>query len=139
MHPETDMGLTTRYPTAEETLEGPMNSSLEAARQSDSDRLFEMANLFPKHTGLLFVVWISTGQGVQHDVWVKVSYGPRAIPSQMTSAALHPDVHVVEGNMPPENLALLRRWITLNEAVILQYWEGQIDTIDAIRVLKPIQ
>lgn len=98
-----------------------MESSLEAARQSDSDRLFEIANLFPKHTGLPFVVWISTGQGVQHDVRVKVSYGPNAIPSQMISVALRPDVRVVEGNMPPENLALLRQWIALNEAVILRY------------------
>lgn len=79
-----------------------MNSSLEAAQQSDSDRLFEMANLPPKHTGLPFVVWISTGQGVQHDVRVTVSDGLRAIPSQVISVALHPDVPVVEGTIPPE-------------------------------------
>ena len=116
-----------------------MNSSLEAARQSDSDALFEMANLFPKHTGLPFVVWISTGQGVQHDVRIKASSSPKAIPSQMISIALRPDVHVVEGYMSPENLALLRQWIALNERIILRYWEGLIDTVDAIQALKPIQ
>ena len=116
-----------------------MNSSLEAAQQSDSDALFEMANLFPKHTGLPFVVWISTGQGVQHDVRIKVSSSAKAIPSQMISVALRPDVHVIQGHMSPENLALLRQWIALNEPVILRYWEGAIDTIDAIKALKPIQ
>lgn len=120
-------------------MESPLNSSLEAAGQSDSERLFEMANLFPKHTGLPFVVWISTGQGIQHDVRVKVSSGPKAIPSQMISVALRPDVHVIEGHMSPDHLTLLRQWIALNHAVILRYWEGQIDTIDAIQALKSIR
>jgi hypothetical protein len=114
-------------------------SSLEAIQQSDSDALFEMANLFPKHTGLPFVVWISTGQGVPHDVRVKVSSGPRAIPSQMISVGLRPNIHVVDGHMSSEHLTLLRRWIELNEQVIMQYWEGQVDTIDAINALRPIR
>ncbi|HEY7305488.1 MAG TPA: hypothetical protein VH601_15295 [Bryobacteraceae bacterium] len=108
-------------------------------RQSGSDALFEMANLFPKHTGLPFVVWISTGQGVQHDIRVKVSQGPRAVPSQMVSVALRPMVHVVNGYMTPEHLALLARWIDLNRDVLIRYWEGTIDTIDAMRAIQPIQ
>jgi hypothetical protein len=115
-----------------------MNRPLETPQKSDSDTLFEMANLFPKHTGLPFVVWISTGQGIQHDVRVKVSLGPRAIPSRMISVALRPTVHVVEGNLSAEDLALLRQWIELNEAVILRYWEGEIDTIDAMKAIVPL-
>jgi hypothetical protein len=57
----------------------------------------------------------------------------------MISVGLRPDVHVIEGYMSPENLALLRQWIALNDRVILQYWEGLIDTVDAIKALKPIQ
>ena len=109
-----------------------------ASHSAELDRLFEMANLFPKHTGLPFVVWISTGQGVQHDVRVKVSTGPKVIPSEMTSVALRPDVHVVEGDMSASDLALLARWIELNRDVILRYWEGSIDTIDAMQSIQTI-
>ena len=103
------------------------------ARQSESDALFEMANLFPKHTGLPFVVWISIGQGVRNEVRVKVSPGPKAIPSQMTSVAIRPNVHVIQGEISPTDLNLLTRWIELNEDVILRYWDGSIDTVDAMR------
>ena len=120
-----------------------MNNSPELesvdGNSDELDRLFEMANLFPKHTGLPFVVWISTGQGVQHDVRVKVSTSPRAIPSQMISVALRPNVHVVQGNLTPSDLALLARWIELNRDVILRYWEGSIDTIEAMRAIQPLR
>lgn len=42
---------------------------------------FELANLFPKHTGLPFVVWISARGGARHDVRVKVSRGAEALPA----------------------------------------------------------
>jgi hypothetical protein len=41
-------------------------------------------------------------------------------------------VHVVEGEMKASDLALLAKWIDLNHDVILKYWEGEIDTHDAI-------
>jgi len=103
-----------------------------------TEGLYEMANLFPKHTGLPFVVWISYKAGVQHDVRVKVSPGPKALPSQMTAVAVRPQVHVVEGKMKAVDLALLTKWIDLNHDVILKYWEGEIDTHDVIAELKPI-
>jgi hypothetical protein len=37
------------------------------------DEFFDVANLFPKHTGLPFVVWISYRGGARHDIRVKVS------------------------------------------------------------------
>src|ERR1041384_506167 len=40
--------------------------------QNDDGGLFEMANLFSKHTGLPFVVWISYRGAARHDVRVKV-------------------------------------------------------------------
>ncbi len=110
-----------------------------AGPSHELDTLFEMANLFPKHTGLPFVVWISTGQGVQHDVRVKVSRGARAIPSQMISVALRPNVHIVQGNMTAADLALLERWIELNKDIILRYWEGSIDTMDAMKAMQAVR
>ena len=72
-----------------------------------SEAPFEMANLFSKHTGLPFVVWISYKGGAQHDVRVKVSQGPKALPPEMASVAIRPNIRVVEGKMSARDLALL--------------------------------
>src|SRR4051794_41065685 len=99
------------------------NPSLEAV-DTDSDLLFEMANLSPKRTGLPFVVWISPRGNARHDVRVKVSAGPRAVPSEMVSVAIRPQVRVIEGEMKASDLALLRQWVELNRDVLIRYWEG---------------
>jgi len=107
-------------------------------KEADSEALFDMANLFSKHTGLPFVVWISYRGGAQHDVRVKVSPGPQALPSQMVSVAIRPHVHVVDGKMSGSDLALLTKWIEMNHEVLVQYWDGDIDTKDAVDAIRPI-
>src|ERR1044071_8948903 len=87
-------------------------------KQDVSDSPFEMANLFSKHTGLPFVVWISYRGGAQHDVRVKVSKGPKALPSEMASVAIRPEVRVVAGEMSADDLRLLTKWIELNYDVL---------------------
>jgi Domain of unknown function (DUF4160) len=107
--------------------------------RDESEALFEMANLFPKHTGLPFVVWISYKGGARHDVRVKVSHGPKALASEMISVAVRPHVRVVEGNLNSSDLALLTRWIELNQDTLLQYWEGEIDTKDAVDAIRQVR
>ena len=96
---------------------------------------FEMANLFPKHTGLPFVVWISYRGGARHDVRVKVSRNAKAIPAEMISVAIRPDVHIVEGSMDSGEFDQLRQWIERNRQTLIAYWEGEIDTQDALEAL----
>jgi len=106
----------------------------------DSEALFEMANLVGKRTGLPFVVWISPRGNARHDVRVKVSRSPRAVPSEMVSVALRPNVHVVVGNLSGSDLALLQKWVDLNRDVLVRYWDGDIEsTEDAINAIRPIQ
>jgi hypothetical protein len=105
----------------------------------DAEAPFEMANLFPKHTGLPFVVWISYKGGAQHDVRVKVSPGPKAHPSEMVSVAIRPSAQVVEGKMKAADFALLAKWIHLNHDVLVKYWDGDIDTKDAVEAIRPIE
>ena len=108
--------------------------------QADSEALFEMANLQAKRTGLPFVVWISPKGGAQHDVRIKVSPGPRALPSQMISVAIRPTVHVVHGKMSARDLALLTKWVNVNRDVLVKYWDGDIEyTEDAIAAIRPIK
>jgi hypothetical protein len=104
-----------------------------------SEAPFEMANLFSKHTGLPFVVWISYKGAAQHDVRVKVSPGPKALPSEMVSVAIRPNIRVVGGNMSASDLELLSKWIERNHDILLKYWEGEVDTKDAIDAIRPIQ
>jgi len=106
----------------------------------ESAGLFEMANLSPKRTGLPFVVWISPKAGAPHDVRVKISKGPKVNPTELISVAIRPDVHVVgSGNVDAHDLALLKKWLALNQEVIIKYWDGEIEyTEDAIAALKPV-
>jgi hypothetical protein len=103
-----------------------------------TEALYEMANLFPKHTGLPFVFWMSYKGGAQQDVRLKVSHGPKVLPSEMVSVAIRPHVHVVEGKMSASDLGLLAKWIELNQDVLLKYWEGEIDTKDAVDAIRQI-
>jgi hypothetical protein len=119
---------------------GPMKTFSEFVSTPESEGLFEMANLSPKRTGLPFVVWISPKAGAQHDVRVKVSKGPKVNPAELISVAIRPDVHVVGGgDIDAHDLALLKRWLALNQDVIIKYWDGEIEyTEDAIAALKPV-
>jgi hypothetical protein len=107
--------------------------------QDDSELLFEMANLVQRDTGLPFVVWISPKGNARHDVRVKISRSPKAVPSEMVSVAIHANVHVVEGKMSAGDLKLLSRWVELNRDVLVRYWDGDIEsTKDAINLITPI-
>jgi hypothetical protein len=107
--------------------------------QDDSELLFEMANLVQRDTGLPFVVWISPKGNARLDVRVKVSRSTNAVPSEMVSVAIRPNVHVVEGKMSASDLKLLSRWVELNRDVLVRYWDGDIEsTKDAINLITPI-
>ena len=98
-----------------------------------------MANLRPERTGLPFVVFISQRGGARHDVRVKVAQSARVRPSEMVTVAIRPEVRVIRGRMDSAELALLHRWIELNQDVLVRYWDGSIEyTEDAIAALRPI-
>ncbi len=99
---------------------------------------FLMANLEQECTGLPFIVWISVRGNARHDVRVKVSRGLKAIPSELVSVAIRPDIRVVNGKISGSDLALLRRWIELNQDVIVRYWNSEIGTMDALRAIRSI-
>jgi hypothetical protein len=113
-------------------------AQLEDRGREDPEFPFEMANLFSKHTGLPFVVWISFKGAAQHDIQVKVSPGPKAFPSEMASVAIRPSIRVVGGSLSGDDFALLSKWIEINRDTLLKYWEGDIDTKDAVDAVRAI-
>jgi hypothetical protein len=92
--------------------------AVHANELSLDDELFLMSNLFPKRTGLPFVVWISTGTGIPHDIRVKISRGPKAKPAEMIFVALQPKLRVREA--------------------LLAYWNAEIDSGDVLERLRKV-
>ena len=108
--------------------------------EPEGQAVYEMANLRPERTGLPFVVFISQRGGARHDVRIKVARAPKVRASEMVTVALRPSIRVVRGKLDPHDLTLLRRWININEQVLIDYWNGVIGyTEDALNALRPIQ
>jgi hypothetical protein len=91
--------------------------------ERDADELFEMANLFPRTTGLPMTVWVS----------------PRGNAQNIANTAIvgvRPTPHVIAGHLPPDDQRMVFEWISLNTAAIVEYWAGRIDTIELGQLLK---
>ena len=91
-----------------------------------------LANVSPAQSGLPFVIHISEEQGPE--AWAKVARADGG----SAFVAVGPSVRMLEGDLPPEDFALIRRWIDANRDVILGYWDRRIDgTGEALAALKP--
>ena len=105
----------------------------------DDDTLFEMANLFPADTGLPMVIWASERGHARHDVRIKVnqSHGTRMLPGNLATVAVRPP-RLVAGRLPAADLQLVSRWIGLNEAALVDYWEYRISTVELVSRLQKL-
>ena len=89
-----------------------------------------MAGLPPRLTGLPMGVWIAPNKGFPHDVRVKVSriHGGRGRWPDAASVAVRPQPReIVSGSLTAPDFSAVGRWIDLNRAVIVDYWDGAID------------
>jgi hypothetical protein len=102
------------------------------AQKSGTVDLFEMANLFPRTTGLPMTVWVSPRGRARHDARIKVCLapGPRMDVTNTAVVGLRPRPRLIKGKLPAHELDLVAQWITLNEAVLLDFWNGAIDTVE---------
>jgi hypothetical protein len=107
---------------------------------SEAEAPYEMANLTPRMTGLPMVVWVSHRGRARHDVRVKVqqTHGRQMSPSNTVSVAVRPAPHLVAGQLSATDLRAVSQWIRLNEATIVGYWDGTIDTGELIQRLRPL-
>jgi len=98
-----------------------------------------MANLRPKTTNLPFVVWVSQRAGAKHDVRVKVAHSAKVIPSQMGVYSVRPFAYVEGPRLSPGEARLLEDWIDKNRAVLVDFWNADIeyteDLIDRIQAV----
>lgn len=106
----------------------------------DDEEGFGMSNLQPEDTGLSRVVWIGSGEGVRHDVRVKVSAtrGGRMSRRDAAVVGVRPEPQLIHGDLPRDELEQVIAWIRLNEDTIIRYWNDEISTRDMLAAIQPV-
>jgi hypothetical protein len=105
-----------------------------------SDELYEMANLYPRTTGLPMTVWVGPRGNARHDVRIKVNtaHGNQMNIDNTAVVGVRPAPHIVAGRLSTTDQQTVSAWIALNAPVIIAYWDGIIDTAELIQTLKPL-
>ncbi|HEV2186540.1 MAG TPA: hypothetical protein VGR70_05000 [Stellaceae bacterium] len=118
----------------------PDDLKAQDSRTTESDELFEMANLYPRTTGLPMTVWVSPRGNARHDVRIKVNmaHGDRMSVDNTATVGVRPAPHLVAGTLSVEDERAVKAWISLNAAAIVAYWDGHVDTLELVQALKPI-
>ena len=113
---------------------------MQQVREPESDELFEMANLFPRTTGLPMTVWVSPRGNARHDVRVKVNmtHGNQMTISNTAVVGVRPTPHIITGQLSSSDERAVFEWIALNSDALVEYWEGRIDSIQLGQALRRI-
>src|ERR1700728_1715712 len=96
------------------------------ATSATEDELFEMANLYPRTTGLPMTVWVGPRGNARHDVRIKVNmtHGNQMNIDNTAVVAVRPAPHVIAGRLLRDDERAVAAWITLNNDAIVGYWNG---------------
>jgi len=99
--------------------------------KTDADT-YQMANLYPRDTGLPMTVWVSPRGRARHDVRVKVcrTHGDRMDGTNLAVVAIRPSPRVIHGPLPQSDFAPVAEWIVLNEDALIDYWNGSLSTVE---------
>jgi hypothetical protein len=113
---------------------------MQQVREPETDELFEMANLFPRTTGLPMTVWVSPRGNARHDVRVKVNmtHGDQMTISNTAVVGVRPSPHTITGQLSSRDEQAVFEWVALNTDSLIEYWEGRIDTIQLGQALKRV-
>jgi hypothetical protein len=104
------------------------------------DGLFEVANLYPAETGLPMTIWVSPRGNARHDARIKanMTHGNRMTIENTAVVAIRPSPRIITGRLSPEDEEAVTRWIVLNAAALIAYWDGDIGTIQLAQTLVPL-
>ena len=107
-------------------------------QKTTTEAPFEMAPTHPEHTGLPVTVWVSPRGRARHAAWIKVCRRPgdRMDPTDLVSVSVRPSPRAIDGELPPEVMQAVAAWIAANEAALMDYWDGAIDTIELASRLR---
>jgi len=116
------------------------NVASETSSTIASEDIFEMANLYPRTTGLPMTVWVSPRGNARHDARIKVNmaHGNQMNIDNTAVVGVRPSPRLIAGQLPPEDERAVSDWITLNAAAIIAFWNGDIDALELTQTLKPL-
>jgi hypothetical protein len=119
---------------------GESTEAAVAGEQEDADALFEMANLYPRETGLPMTVWVSPRGNARHDVRIKVNmaHGNQMNIANTAIVGVRPTPRVIAGRLAPADAQAVFQWVALNTDALVAYWEGVIGTIELAAALRSI-
>ena len=103
------------------------------------EELWRLAPLSAGKTGIPFIVWIGSGQGVRHAARVKVAREMSDLPDNMTTVSIASPATIHDG--PPLAAADLRKledWINLNREALLDYWNCKLATDEVMERLRGV-
>jgi len=120
-----------------------MKSSSPISEKADartSDELYEMANLYPRTTGLPMTIWVGPRGSARHDVRIKVNltHGNQMNIDNTAVVEVRPTPHLIVGRLSSDDERLVFEWVRINDATIIAYWDGNIDIAELIQNLKPL-
>ena len=118
----------------------PDDLKTQDASATETDELFEMANLYPRTTGLPMTVWVGPRGNARHDVRVKVNmtHGNQMNIDNTAVMGVRPSPHLIAGQLSSDDERAVAAWVALNETAIIAYWDGDIDTVQLAGMLKPL-
>ena len=87
------------------------NPASEEASAAETDELFEMANLYPRTTGLPMTAWVSPRGNARHDVRVKVNMarGNQMTVENTAVVGVRPLPHLIVGHLSADDEQLVFR------------------------------
>lgn len=102
--------------------------------------LFEMANLYPRDTGLPMTIWVSPRGRARHDARVKVcrSHGERMNADDTATVSVRPTPELIDGSLANADLKAVQAWINANEDGLIGYWDGHLSTVEFVQALKKV-
>jgi len=122
-----------KRPPAQRFVKGPPINT-------DADT-YQMANLYPRDTGLPMTVWVSPRGHARHDARIKVcrTHGDRMDGTNLAAVAIRPTPRVVHGPLEQRDFAPVAAWIALNEDTLISYWNGTLSTLELARNLRRLE
>ena len=112
----------------------------EEAAATETEDLFEMANLYPDTTGLPMTVWVSPRGNARHDVLVKVNttHGNQMNIANTAVVGVRPAPHMITSLLSPVDAQAVFQWVAMNTDTLVEYCDGRIDTARMIWALKSL-
>jgi hypothetical protein len=100
-----------------------------------------MVNLTPDMTGLPMTVWASPRGRTRHDVRLKVHrrHGAKMDINNTAVIGVRPLPYIAAGDLKPKDQQAVFPWIHTNEQVLVDYWEGKINTAVFIQRLHKVE